>query len=239
MKASLAVGTALTAALALSATASGTTIPGRAPAAAHRSALPTGWSYCNQSDYNPHAAGSFVNMVQYRPHLDTANSDEHSLTEMSVQYDAYHFLEIGWSVDHIRYGDYNPHLFVGLNGSTTIAAYVPVSNGNGYAAGNRVTVGATMSYGIEYSGGAWWFNYGGLWFGYIPDTAVGFSGAKFTQVFGEVYNDSGDMSQMSVNVGSYYEAGASTYGGLSSPWANNGYSIAGPISTGQICYGGS
>jgi hypothetical protein len=158
---------------------------------------------------------------------------------MAVQYDGYHFLEIGWSVDHLRYGDHAPHLFVGLNGSTTIPAYVPVPNGNGFAAGNRVTVGSTMSYGIEHSGGAWWFAYDNVWFGYILDTDAGFSGAKFSQVFGEVYNDAGDMSQMSVNVGSYWEVGAPTLGGLSSPWANNGYSIYGPISTGQICYGGS
>lgn len=135
------------------------------------------------------ATGASVKLSQANPRL--SSHDYHSLMEMAVESaDGKQIVEVGWTVDRTM-GYTSPHLFVyhWVNGQTSCyngCGFVQVS-GSVYP-GQAVTVGATGSYSIRYSGGQWQIWYNNIEVGYFPASLWGGTYTKLglVQVFGEV-----------------------------------------------------
>jgi hypothetical protein len=140
-----------------------------------------------------HATGASVKLTAQKPRL--AFNARHSLAELAVQSaDGRQIVEIGWNVDPGLYGDLSPHLFVFHWTNRVGSCY----NGCGFVRtsrlvkpGQRLGVGVTHRYGLNYTLGKWWATLDGRRIGYVPESAWkivpgGYRTAGLIQAFGEV-----------------------------------------------------
>lgn len=114
-----------------------------------------------------------------KPYLDTAAGDFHSLQQVwALSSDLQQGVETGWVVSQNVNSDLDAHLFVyarkngvspGWNTGLTLvsgAAYTPGQNlSSFYGTPNK-------EFAVQYTGGVWWVNFNGSWYGYFnPNTA--------------------------------------------------------------------
>ncbi|WP_433360369.1 neprosin family prolyl endopeptidase [Actinoplanes sp. CA-142083] len=123
---------------------------------------------------------------------------DHSLGELSVQSSLNgirQIVEVGWNVDPVVNGDYEPHLFVYHWVNSQESCY----NGCGFVVAADTTVkpgailpvGESKRFAIQFFKSSWWVSYDNQWIGYFPSTLwsdedVTFTSAGAYQVFGEV-----------------------------------------------------
>jgi hypothetical protein len=127
-----------------------------------------------------------------------AAGDFHSLIEVSVQ-NGNNILELGWTVDPGVFGDNNPHLFTGIWINGVWQGYNPASfvDNSSNAVNNGASlagaVGTSKTFGVIYTGGAWWVAYNGAYIGSFPGTlwSGAFTTGTVVQAFGEVAANSG------------------------------------------------
>ena len=137
--------------------------------------------------------GFYANVTIAKPKL--AEGDYHSLAELAVQSaDEDQIVEVGWTVDPVVNGDYDPHLFVFHWVNDVPACY----NGCGFVnvsdnikPGSTLSYGDTKKFGIQNYKGDWWIAFDDEWVGYFPgtlwsDKGVTFERSGLVQVFGEV-----------------------------------------------------
>jgi hypothetical protein len=141
------------------------------------------------------AAADGSNMFTTVSRPAVATGDFHSLGEMAAESaDSKNIVEVGWTVDRSLFGDSEPHLFVfhWVNGVPTCyngCGFVPVANAASVRAGMTLPAGnSTPQFTIQHFQGNWWVGFGGVFFGFFPDTLWGSSFTKvgLTQWFGEV-----------------------------------------------------
>jgi hypothetical protein len=131
------------------------------------------------------ADGSNMFTTVSRPAL--AAGDFHSLGEMAAESaDSKNIVEVGWTVDRGLF------VFHWVNGVPTCyngCGFVPVANAASVTAGMTLRPGnSTPQFTIQHFQGNWWVGFGGVFFGFYPDTLWGSSFTKvaLTQWFGEV-----------------------------------------------------
>lgn len=137
------------------------------------------------------ASGVSVSFGQAAPKTTGTALNGHTLVELSVgTSDGRQYVEVGWILPATN-GDKRPRLFVyhWVNGHTSCyngCGFVQVSST--IHPGDALTVGATGTYKINYSGGQWQVFYNGTEVGYFPASLWSgtFTQAGFTQIFGEV-----------------------------------------------------
>lgn len=137
------------------------------------------------------ASGVSVQFGQAAPKTMGNSLQGHTLVELSVgTADGKQYVEVGWILPDAS-GNAKPRLFVyhWVDGHTSCyngCGFVQVSGS--IHPGDLLTVGATGTYKINYSGGQWQVFYDGTKVGYFPESLWGgkFTQAGFTQIFGEV-----------------------------------------------------
>ncbi len=136
------------------------------------------------------ASGASVSITQADPVVGVA--DSHSLAEMAIESsNEQQIIEVGWSVAPEQWGDTQPHLWVfhWINSDPTCydgCGFVAVKSST--PVGSDVTVGATGTFKMAYSGSKWVVTYDGHEIGYFPESLWGgdFTSLGLVQVFGEV-----------------------------------------------------
>lgn len=122
--------------------------------------------------------------------------DFHSLTQITVlSSDSQQVVEVGWTKDPGVYGDNNIHLFStfwknsafgGYNDTVWVDNAAVALNRNASISGD---IGSIKLFGVIYSGGNWWVQYGTDYIGYFPGTnwtSPTFTSFMKFQGFGEV-----------------------------------------------------
>lgn len=169
------------------------------------------------------ASGVSVKFAQAAPKTTGTALNGHTLVELSVgTSDGRQYVEVGWILPAAN-GDKRPRLFVyhWVNGHTSCyngCGFVQVSSS--IHPGDALTVGATGTYKINYSGGQWQVFYNGTEVGYFPESLWSgtFTQAGFTQIFGEV---------ASSTLPTCTQMGDGIYGSASGSLLISGYSLIG------------
>jgi hypothetical protein len=164
--------------------------------------------------------GVYLAADVYKPTLNTAKGDSHSLWEMLVKDPMTGTtIELGWTVDPALNGDANPHLFAGVWTNGTFQGYntgITAVNTTGspcngttgtYVPGATIpgTYPNLLSFGIEHTGtwptGAWWLKAGPTgWAGCVLDSYLSGKGVSsfgtftLTQAFGELASASHSLA---------------------------------------------
>ncbi|MFC5034006.1 neprosin family prolyl endopeptidase [Streptomyces sp. DSM 41987] len=169
------------------------------------------------------ATGASVTMTQATPQVTAG----HSLQELALRTDDRSaVVEIGWMVDPVTNGDYQPHLFVyhWVNNQTSCyngCGFVPTSSS--IRAGMTVRSGTSANFSIINYSGNWYVYYDNQPFGYFPGSLWGgrFTAAQNVSAFGEVA-DSGQTSCDDMANGQYGSgSGASSIAGYQLYGANS------------------
>jgi hypothetical protein len=210
--------------------------------------------YFYNSGIDFHSAGSlptgfYTNIEIETPTLDTAASDNHTVTEIAVEKSvnsSRQIVETGWAVNQTVFGDTQTRLFVGhwVNGNFGgWNASFTDWGGTAPNVGDVLTSTGFLKFGIVYSGGDWWTwlgptsGAGGDWVGYFDGalwtgaspTVTTFTDAEITHAYGEVNADNdptctemGDGVLGSSTTGAYL-ASTTNVGGATSAmtWGEN------------------
>lgn len=215
----------------------GTVMPGHNTA--RRSGCTTCYYYGVASESPTGGAdGLNVGIDVYKPTINTAKGDFHSLTEVAISNASQtNIVEFGWNVDQAVNGDQNTHLFTfyWVNGVPAASYNSGLVWGPGTACAGITSVpvapGATLLttttpltlkvFSLQHfvSGGlgAWWFSYNANWVGCLPDTLWTSAGTSFVK---------GDFFQMFGEVASSHDYGVGT-----KPCAQMGSGVSPAVTT--------
>lgn len=177
--------------------------------------------------FSPAVTGASTLADIYKPTINTAKGDVHSLAELAVQDNSGNVIELGWNVDQSVNGDLNTHLFTyywvagvpqGYNTNVVTTACgvssPPVTPGQALVSTGSPILLKQLT--IQHSGSYWYLAYGGTNFGCFADTLFGgsFTTVKYFQEFGEVSSthDAGAGVRPCAQMGSGVDPNVTTTG---------------------------
>lgn len=161
------------------------------------------------------ASGASLYMTQEDPKLNgIKGTNDHSLMEIAAEnLNGENFVETGWIVDSTDFNDTLPHLFVSrtvngvfcfeLNFYGTNCGFVQVSSGN--KPEEKVSIGTTDKYEINFTDNRWYIYYNGDTLGYYPESiwSGNYTQASYFNIFGEVEIANGDSKCIQMGNGIY------------------------------------
>ncbi len=156
----------------------------------------TNFYYAGASESIAGAKGASVNFTQADPSVPVIpNKEDHSLIELATTVKSgYNYIEVGWTVDPMQFGDSNAHLFISRWIGTTDQCYVSSINTCGFTQVSGTTPGEAISssgignFKINLVDSNWYVYYNNNEIGYFPESLWGSNADLITtvQVFGEV-----------------------------------------------------